>query len=130
MQSEYDAPRSRLAVASWATLIGPEFEITVRTALTTIICAAVTAATLSQVVAGGAQQPQYFFAWAGDGDRADNDFLAVVDLTPSNGRYGDIVTTLPVGETALWPHHTEHEFARDRRLFVTGSREREPTSST
>jgi len=62
----------------------------------------------------------YLFAWTGDEDRADSDFLTVIDLTPSGGRYGTIVATTPVGEKALWPHHTEHELGASHLLFANG----------
>lgn len=68
------------------------------------------------------QQPpaRYLFAWTGDEDRADSDFLAVVDLARDGDRYGTIVATAPVGEKGLWPHHTEHELGAGRMLFANG----------
>lgn len=88
-----------------------------RLLLVTIACAA---AAVNMAHSAVADQARYLFTWVGDGDRADSDFLAVVDLTPSDGRYGEIIATHPVGEKALWPHHTEHEFASDGLLFATG----------
>ena len=88
-----------------------------RLLLVTIALAAVASNTL---YSGAVQEARSLFTWVGDGDRADSDFLAVVDLTPSEGRSGEIVATHPVGEKALWPHHTEHEFASDGLLFATG----------
>ena len=70
--------------------------------------------------AGRPAEPRYLFAWTGDEDRQDSDFLAVVDLARDGDRYGTIVATAPVGEKALWPHHTEHELASDRTLFANG----------
>jgi len=64
--------------------------------------------------------PRYLFAWAGDDDRADSDFLAVIDLQSDSGRYGTIVATAPVGEKSLWPHHTEYELGPGRMLFANG----------
>jgi hypothetical protein len=69
------------------------------------------------------QQPpaRYLFAWTGDEDREDSDFLAVVDLARQGDRYGTVVASAPVGEKGLWPHHTEHEFgARSGMLFANG----------
>ena len=71
------------------------------------------------------QQPEhpparYLFAWTGDEDRADSDFLAVIDLTRHGDRYGTIVATTPIGEKALWPHHTEHELGASKMLFANG----------
>jgi hypothetical protein len=63
---------------------------------------------------------RYLFAWAGDEDRQDSDFLAVIDLARDGDRYGTIVATLPVGEKGLWPHHTEHELSASKTLFANG----------
>ncbi len=65
-------------------------------------------------------EPRYLFAWTGDEDRQDSDFLAVIDLARDGDRYGTIVATTPVGERGLWPHHTEHELGANRRLFANG----------
>jgi hypothetical protein len=63
---------------------------------------------------------RYLISWAGDEDREQSDFLAVIDLARHGDRYGTVVATLPVGEKALWPHHTEHELGASRRLFANG----------
>lgn len=65
-------------------------------------------------------EPRYLFAWTGDEDRQDSDFLAVIDLTRVGDRYGTVVATAPVGERGLWPHHTEHELGPSRMLFANG----------
>jgi len=69
-----------------------------------------------------AQPPpsRYLFAWAGDEDRQDSDFLAVIDLARTGDRYGTVVATLPVGEKETWPHHTEHELGPSRTLLASG----------
>jgi hypothetical protein len=74
------------------------------------------------ISADRAPQPpaRYLFTWAGDEDRADSDFLAVVDLERKGDRYGTIVATTPVGEKGLWPHHTEHELGASKMLFANG----------
>ena len=64
--------------------------------------------------------PRYLFAWVGDDDREDSDFLAVIDLVRQGDRYGTIVATTAVGEKGLWPHHTEHTFDSSRMLFANG----------
>jgi len=63
---------------------------------------------------------RYLFAWSGDEDREDSDFLAVIDLAPQGDRYGTIVATAPIGEKGLWPHHTEHELDASKMLFANG----------
>lgn len=68
-----------------------------------------------------AQPPaRYLFTWVGDEGREDSDFLAVVDLARDGDRYGTVVATTPVGEKALWPHHTEHELGESKMLFANG----------
>jgi hypothetical protein len=52
--------------------------------------------------------PRYLFAWVGDDDREDSDFLAVIDLGRHGDRYGTIVATTPVGEKGLWPQLSTH----------------------
>lgn len=63
---------------------------------------------------------RYLFTWAGDEDREDSDFLAVIDLARDGDRYGTIVATTPIGEKGLWPHHTEHELGASGMLFANG----------
>jgi hypothetical protein len=63
---------------------------------------------------------RYLFAWTGDEDRQDSDFLAVVDLARDGDRYGTIVATLPIGEKGIWPHHTEPDLGPTKTLFANG----------
>jgi hypothetical protein len=63
---------------------------------------------------------RYLFAWTGDEDRQDSDFLAVIDLARAGDRYGTIVATTPIGEKGIWPHHTEPELSPSRTLFANG----------
>lgn len=70
--------------------------------------------------AASTAQDAYLFAWAGDLDRADADFLAVIDADPESPDYGRIVTTLPVGRRGTMPHHTEHRMPGSRHLFANG----------
>jgi hypothetical protein len=69
---------------------------------------------------GDRQPARYLFAWAGDDDRHDSDFLAVIDLARDGDRYGTIVATTPIGERGIWPHHTEHELGPSKTLFANG----------
>ena len=41
-------------------------------------------------------ESRYLYAWAGDDDRKDSDFLAVLDITPNAERYGRVIATVPV----------------------------------
>ena len=62
----------------------------------------------------------YLFVWAGDGDQKESDFLTVIDARSDRNTYGQVVATLPVGELATFPHHTEYEFPASSILFANG----------
>ena len=70
----------------------------------------------------GEEPARWLFAWAADLDRADADFLAVIDADPASSEYGRIVTTLPVDQRGTMPHHTEHRMLAGRTLFANGFR--------
>jgi hypothetical protein len=63
---------------------------------------------------------QYLYLWTASADETQPDFLAVLDVTENEGRYGRLVTTLPVPGRRNGPHHTEHEMPADRQLFANG----------
>lgn len=63
---------------------------------------------------------RYLFAWTGDEDRENDDFLAVIDLARDGDRYGTVVATTPSGERGVWPHHTEPELGPSHTLFANG----------
>lgn len=62
----------------------------------------------------------HLFVWAGDKDKKDSDFLAVIDVKASSPTYGEVVATLPIGATGTMPHHTEYEFPEGGMLFADG----------
>jgi hypothetical protein len=62
----------------------------------------------------------YLFVWAGDADKKESDFLAVVDADPRSARYGAVLATLPVGAVATSPHHTEHAMPMGGVLWANG----------
>jgi len=62
----------------------------------------------------------YLYLWTASKDSTRPDFLAVVDVRATSGRYGRIVTTVPVPGRQNSPHHTEHAMPADGRLFVNG----------
>ena len=71
----------------------------------------------------GAQSPTpapYLYVWAGDGDKQESDFLAVLDVRPGSPTYARVLSTLPVGVHGTIPHHTEHQLEIDRVLFANG----------
>lgn len=70
--------------------------------------------------AGEAGDSQYLYLWTASVDSTQSDFLAVYDVRPAGDRYGSLVTTIPVGSANNKPHHSEHQLAVDRQLFVNG----------
>ena len=64
----------------------------------------------------------YLYVWTASADTAAPDFLAVIDVRRTAGRYGRLVTTIPVPGRENRPHHTEHEMPADGRLFANGFR--------
>jgi hypothetical protein len=59
------------------------------------------------------------YVWAGDGDFADSDFLAVFDADPASPGYGSLIATTAVEGRANVPHHTEYELS-GRTLLASG----------
>lgn len=45
----------------------------------------------------------YFYAWAGDLNQEDSDFLAVIDVARGSRSYGEVVHTVPVGMGPVLP---------------------------
>jgi hypothetical protein len=86
----------------------------------------VAAATLTAIACtrGESVQPSadrdYLYLWTASVDSTQPDFLAVLDVTADSGRYGRLVTTLPVPGLGNVPHHTEHEMPADGQLFANG----------
>ena len=62
----------------------------------------------------------YLYLWTASSDSTRPDFLAVVDVRPTGGRYGRLVTTVPVPGLSNRPHHTEHAMPPDGKLFANG----------
>ena len=58
--------------------------------------------------------------WAGDADRQESDFLAVIDVDPRSATYASVIATVPVGVTGTRPHHTEHEMPGSGILWANG----------
>lgn len=68
----------------------------------------------------GSRPAEYLYLWTASADAAQPDFLAVLDVTEDEGRYGRLVTTLPVPGRGNGPHHTEHDMPADGQLFANG----------
>jgi hypothetical protein len=67
-----------------------------------------------------AEPAGHLYVWAGDADRADPDFLAVLDADPESPAYGRVIASVPAGRTGTWPHHTEHRMPGSGHLFANG----------
>jgi hypothetical protein len=63
---------------------------------------------------------RFVFLWAGDADKRDSDFLAVVGADPHRPDYASVVATLPVGVIGSRPHHTDYEMPADGILWANG----------
>src|SRR5512142_997816 len=85
-------------------------------------------AALLGVVAGCARQPEkplftgepYLVVWAGDADRQNADFLAVLDADPTSPSYGKVLKTYPVRSRGNEPHAVNGAMRADRRVFASG----------
>jgi hypothetical protein len=59
----------------------------------------------------------FLYVWAGAENDGDSDFLAVIDSDPGSERYGEILSTVPVGLKG-GAHHSEHVMPEGDTLFV------------
>jgi hypothetical protein len=63
---------------------------------------------------------RFLFAWAGDADKHEADFLAVIDVDPGSARYATVVATLPIDAAGTRPHHTEYQMPATGILWANG----------
>jgi hypothetical protein len=82
--------------------------------------AACHAAPQASVTAPEVAGSRHLFVWAGDADKRESDFLAVVDVDPHSTTYAQVVATLPVDAVGTVPHHTEYEMPSDGVLWANG----------
>ena len=73
-----------------------------------------------QPAEGAGSPARRLAAWVGDVDRADSDFLAVLDADPESPGYGSVIATLLVDRRGTHPHHTEHRMPSSETLFANG----------
>jgi hypothetical protein len=93
--------------------------------LRTCLIAAVILAACHGGAGTPAPQPQaagsrYLFVWAGDADKKESDFLAVLDVDSRSTTFASVVTTLPVGAVGARPHHTEYAMPAGGVLWANG----------
>lgn len=65
----------------------------------------------------GPRPSPYLFVWAGAEAEEESDFLAVIDADTLSPRYGEILSSVPVGLRGM-AHHSEHVMPRGDTLFV------------
>jgi len=83
---------------------------------------------LAGMLAGCKRRPEmplftgepYLLVWAGDADRQNADFLAVLDADPTSPSYGRVLRTYPVRSRGNEPHALNAEPRADRRIFASG----------
>jgi len=63
----------------------------------------------------------YLVVWAGDADRAQPDFLAVINANPSSFKYGKVIATVPVRSKGNEPQDLNETFRYDGRVFASGT---------
>ncbi len=66
---------------------------------------------------GGAEK--YLYVYSVDADARDNDFLAVIDVSPASPSYGRVLTTVDLGSAGNEPHHMG--FTDDRTKIWAGT---------
>lgn len=95
------------------------------------ICIALAAPALAQdqnaSQAAAKQGSPYLLVFAGDGDEAQQDFIAVIDIRPGSPTAGRVIATRPIGTTASMPHHFEYEMPNEGRLLFANSHHHEET---
>jgi selenium-binding protein 1 len=74
---------------------------------------------LSPYVKRLAGAEKYLYVYAVDADGKENDFLAVVDVSPASGTYGKVTTTVDIGSAGNEPHHMG--FTDDRTKIWAGT---------
>jgi selenium binding protein SBP56 len=62
----------------------------------------------------------YLLVWAGDADRQNADFLAVLDADPTSPSYGKVLKTYPVRSRGNEPQALNAVPRADRRVFASG----------
>lgn len=85
-----------------------------------LLAAVAVGSCLGAANSAAAKPGAYLYAWSGDEDEKDSDFLAVIDADPGSATYGKVVATAPIGVKATMPHHIEYETPPGTTLFANG----------
>ncbi len=65
------------------------------------------------------ERESILYIWTRDADHQQSDFLAVVDVDPESGSYGQVIATEPAGAPANEAHHFGYTVNADR-IFAGG----------
>lgn len=68
---------------------------------------------------GPDEDESLLYIWTRDGDGRESDFLAVVDVDPASGTFGEIIATEPTGSAGNEAHHFGYTVNTDR-IFAGG----------
>lgn len=63
---------------------------------------------------------RFLLVWAGDADRKDEDFVAVIDVRTGSPTFGHVLNTVPVGSKGNEPHHIDFDLRNDGTLWASG----------
>lgn len=74
--------------------------------------------TASFAAAPANPKPHYLFVWAGDAAGQQDDFLAVIDASPTSPHYGELLTTVVTDQPTKLVHHTEYVMPAGGILFT------------
>lgn len=67
----------------------------------------------------------YLVIFAGDEDKADGDFLAVIDVRADSPGFGKAIASLPIGMKDSMPHHMEYAMPPAGELLFMNAHHRE-----
>jgi hypothetical protein len=63
---------------------------------------------------------RFLLVWAGDADRHDDDFMAIIDVRSDSSTFGHILGTVPVGSRDNEPHHIDLTLRGDGTVWASG----------
>jgi hypothetical protein len=92
--------------------------VAVLTCLIMMLCVANAPALAQDTAAATTAAGHYLFAWTGDADKKNMDFLAVIDADPASPTYGKLITTLVTDQPTMRVHHTEYVMPASGMLFA------------
>jgi hypothetical protein len=92
--------------------------VAVLTCLIMMLCVTHVSAFPQDTAAATTAAGHHLFAWTGDADKKNMDFLAVIDADPASPTYGKLMTTLVTDQPTMRVHHTEYVMPASGMLFA------------